>query len=187
MTDLGLRASGFDSAALNRWISLYDLEHYLFRRVSAQFKERHTLEPYDFYAIVVWKSNRAKTKVKNGLLAARKSVNELMKEVSQADTHADKVDILVEVDGIGLAIASAILAVCYSDYFTVLDYRAWQTLQSLSVDELPTRYPWQPQEYLAYCQVCRALAQKRGISLRDLDRALWARSWEQDLLKLIGD
>ena len=144
------------------------------------------MRPYDFFAIVVWKSSRAKTKIKRGLLDAGKTVQDLMREVSQAETSGKKVEILLDVDGIGPAMASAILTVCYPEEFTVLDYRAWQVLQQAGISNLPACYPWNAASYLEYRNACRRLADRAGLCLRDLDRALWAKSWETDLHKFVS-
>ena len=178
---------GLDQAELTRLVDLYDLEGYLFNRVSKWFEQQGTLSDYDFYAIVIWKSNRAKTKVKRGLSEAGTTVSSLMREVYEAKRQEDKVDVLLIIWGIGLAMASAILTVCYPEKFTVLDYRAWQTLRHNSVADLPERYPQSSADYLEYCSACRQFAERMGLSLRNLDRALWAKSWEDDLLDLVGE
>jgi len=170
---------------IRRLTDLYDLETYLFQQVSRQFEEGRTLTPYDFFAIIVWKSNRAKTKVRRGLSAARKSVQTLMKQVAETRKPVDKVTLLTEIDGIGIRMASAILAVCYPSEFTVLDYRAWETLCDCELEGLPRSIPTTPASYVRYCEACTRFAATRGISLRELDRALWARSWEDDLKGLI--
>jgi hypothetical protein len=166
-------------------IDLYHLEAYLFQRVSSQFAEEQTLTPFDFFAIVIWKSNRVKTRVKKGLNAAGKSVQALMCEVAKTRSPADKVELLTEIEGIGIRVASAILAVCYPTQFTVLDYRAWETLASCNLEGLPASIPTTPAAYVRYCEACGRFAAKGGVSLRDLDQALWARSWEKDLRVLI--
>jgi thermostable 8-oxoguanine DNA glycosylase len=174
-----------EDAELNRLFKLYNLEDYLFGVVSPRFRESHTLNPYDFFAIVTWKSNRTKTKIMSGLANSGRSVPSLMYEVSAATSPEGKVEALLRVWGIGLALASAILTVCYPEEFTVLDYRAWEALREAAVEGLPARYPLKVEEYLLYCRASTRLAAEKGISLRDLDRALWAKSWEDDLLELI--
>lgn len=176
-----------DSVKLNQWLKLYDIERYLFKEVYRRFNDERTLEPYDFFAIIVWKSNRAKTKIKKGLARAGKSVRELMREVSQADTPEAKIETLLQIWGIGLPIASAILTVCHPKEFTVLDYRAWATLKEAAVSDLPPRYPQSAKEYLQYCQTCRHLADRMGLSLRNLDRALWAKNRKDALLNWIEE
>ena len=181
-----VESTEIEDVELRRLVDLYYLEEYLLERVSSRFSEEGTLAPYDFFAIIVWKSNRAKTKIRRGLDDAGVSTEVLMREVNEADTPLAKAEALLRIEGIGLAMASAVLAVCYPEEYTVLDYRAWETLLQWPVEGLPPHYPWTSQGYLQYCQACRALADKKGLSLRDLDRALWAKSWEDDLLSLVG-
>lgn len=175
---------GLDGAELRRLAKLYYLESYLFEEVSGRFQQERTLTDREFFSIVVWKSNRAKTKIKRGLAAVEKSVGQLMREVYEAETPEEKVESLLGIWGIGLAMASAILTVCYPTQFTVLDYRAWEALRAAAVEGLPNRYPQSTEQYLDYCEVCGRLAERAGLSLRDLDRALWAKSWEDDLSEL---
>ena len=177
--------AGLDSVELAECLKLYDIEGYLFDQVGPRFRDEDAMEPFDFFAIVTWKSNRTKTKIKKGLDDAGKTVQELMTEVAQAKTSRDKVEVLLPVWGIGLAMASAILTVCYPETFTVLDYRAWDVLEGASLPGLPDHYPATPDEYLDYCAVCRQLAERVGMRLRDLDRALWAMSWRDGLRKLV--
>lgn len=179
------RLTGLDSVELGRCLELYDIEGYLLDKVSERFEKKGAMEPFDFFAIVAWKSNRTKTKIRKGLDDAGKTVQGLMSEVAQAKTPRDQVEVLLQVWGIGLAIASAILTVCDPETFTVLDYRAWETLRRASLQGLPEHYPGTPDEYLDYCRVCRQLAERVGMSLRDLDRALWAKSWRDDLRQLV--
>lgn len=176
-----------DPQELHRLVALYGVEGYLFEDVSRRFAQTGTLPPYDFFAIVIWKSNRTKTKIADGLTSTGKSVEALMREVSEASEPEIKVSALLQVPGIGLAMASAILTVCYPEEFTVLDYRAWNTLCSSDVPGLPSQYPVTTAEYLQYCLACKNLAQRVGLSLRDLDRALWTRSWENGLRALTGE
>jgi len=179
--------SQFDLQELHRLTGLYGVEGYLFENVSQRFAQTGTLTPYDFFAIVIWKSNRTKGKIARGLAFRGTTIENLMREVSAASVPESKVDTLLQVPGIGLAMASAILTVCYPDEFTVLDYRAWGTLSSNAVPGLPSRHPATTMEYLQYCLVCKDFARRMGLSLRDLDRALWAKSWEDDLLGLTRD
>lgn len=181
------KTNELDTRQLRRLACLYYLEQYLFEIVSSRFAEQQTLTSYDFFAIIVWKSNRSKTNVRDGLLGAGKSPVDLMAEVAAADTPKGKIETLLEIWGIGLPIASAILTVCHPHEFTILDDRVWRTLKRARVDGLPDYSPTSPEDYLRYCQVCKRLAVEKEMSLRDLDRALWAKSWEDDLRRLIDE
>jgi hypothetical protein len=59
--------------ALNQAIDFrtyYDLETYLFETVSPRFAEEHSLTAFDFFCIVIWKANRAKSKIARRLVEA---------------------------------------------------------------------------------------------------------------------
>ena len=64
------------------------------------------------------------------------------------------------------------LAACRPDKFTVADSRALKTLRGLGL--LP---PGQPQfrlgDWLPHLDVCRMLVGQCGLSLRQVDQALW--------------
>jgi len=173
-----------DPGDLHWWLQLYNLEDYLFDTVSTRFQADGTLNAYDFFAIVIWKSNRNKTKIREGITDTGESVGELMREVHQARMPEAKVEVLLPVQGIGISIASAILTVCYPKEFTVLDWRAWETLKEWEVEELSPRYPGKSEEYVQYCQACKRLAAQVELSLRDLDRALLGWSWEKGVRAL---
>lgn len=82
------------------------------------------------------------------------------------------VAVLTALHGVGIPMASAILTAINPDRFTVLDFRA---LQSLGVENWPDTLGL----YVSYLKACRELAAKHGKSLRTLDRALWQWSKEQ--------
>jgi hypothetical protein len=46
----------------------YDLEQYLFRDVNSHFRDNRKLDAFDFFCIVIWKANRAKSRVASLLL-----------------------------------------------------------------------------------------------------------------------
>jgi len=67
--------------------------------------------------------------------------------------------------------ASTILFFCYPDQYTVMDWRAWESLKALGKVKggLEDTYEcWQK-----YNQVCNELSVQHGVTLRELDKALW--------------
>ena len=172
---------------LRQWIHIYNLEDYLFDTVTRRFQAEGRLRVHDFFAIIIWKSNRAKTRIKQGLQQIGRTPEQITHEMFLASSHEDRLESLLAVPGIGVPMASAILTVCYPDQFTILDWRAWEQLSAWQVDGLPDRCPADAAGYLQYCSTCRQLAHEFGLSLRDLDRALWGSSWEKGLLELVDD
>jgi len=47
----------------------YDLEAYLFEDVHKRFKTEGSIGAFDFFSIVIWKANRAKSRIAKRLLS----------------------------------------------------------------------------------------------------------------------
>jgi hypothetical protein len=72
----------------------------------------------------------------------------------------------------GPAMSSAVLAACRPGRFTIADSRALATLRGLG--RMPPGPPgFRLGDWLPYLRACRILAGQCGLSLRQLDRALW--------------
>jgi len=54
----------------------YNLEEYLFQDVGPRFRKTDTLSVEDFFCIVIWKANRAKTKLRKNYLKIRHWMNQ---------------------------------------------------------------------------------------------------------------
>jgi hypothetical protein len=67
-------------------------------------------------------------------------------------------------------VASAILTVWNEHRYTVIDFRAVESLHRLKQLTTPRVADI---DYLSYVAKCRELAETHDVSLRDLDRALW--------------
>jgi hypothetical protein len=51
------------------YVAIYDQETYLFETVHSRFHEQGFLSAFDFFCIIIWKANRAKSKIAKRLLA----------------------------------------------------------------------------------------------------------------------
>ena len=88
--------------------------------------------------------------------------------LSSDTAEPDRINRLLELDGVGWVVASAILHWFHQD-----DYPIWcpPTRNSVGIDnnsEAPKRGEWE-----AYVKFCRKIAKKNGVDMRTLDRALW--------------
>jgi hypothetical protein len=72
----------------------------------------------------------------------------------------------------GPAMSSVILAACQPRRFTVADSRALKTVRRLGLMP-PGPAGFRLEDWLPYLTACRTLARTCGLSLRQLDRALW--------------
>lgn len=166
---------------IKKHLRYYDLESYLFGEVHGHFKSLGTLTDEEFFAIVIWKSNRSKTKVRDGIAESKTSIRSLMCRVADATDPKTKIQILDDIDGIGLPIASAILAVCYPDEFTIVDIRAKKALKEIAEEDEVKKIIGDPSAsidaYLEYIQLCKDLAIRYSVTLRDFDRFLWGKDF----------
>jgi len=174
------------------YLPFYDLERYLFETLSPRFTQSGTLSSFDFFCIVIWKSNRSKSKVARRLQARipdlEEAIRVLIQEVVLAKTPQARLSVLLEGWGFRLAIASALLTVLYPETFTVYDYRAVEALGDFAgLSDLSFTRLWA--RYEAYIQAVRESGPAER-SLRDKDRALWTQSFhvqlERDLERGFG-
>ena len=115
-------------------------------------------------AIIKWKSPRPLGRIKNG--NTPDEISEALRLAASAKHVRTAVGVLCGLNGVDVPMASAILTTIHPDRYTVIDWRALNALgvkkSWLTVDD-----------YLQYLDFCKAKADELGISLRDLDRALW--------------
>ncbi len=161
-------------------IKYYWLEKEFFPEVHTFFRKEHYLTPEQFFSIIFWKSIRPRKKIKDGLIAKGDSLTEavrkLTKEIFEADTDEKRLSILLNRKGFKLAMASALLTVLYPNNFTVYDYRVRGQLREqkdISYRKNVVKL------YFEFVELVKK--SNLGLSLRDCDRNLWAKSWYEDL------
>lgn len=98
-------------------------------------------------------------------------IADALKLAVMATTERSAVAVLRGLSGVDTPVASAILTAINPERYTIIDFRA---LESLGVDSPDRSLPF----YLCYLRYCWAAAKEHRISLRTLDRALWQWSFE---------
>jgi hypothetical protein len=165
----------------------YWLEQYRFSQVSQRFARTLTLSAEDFFCIVIWKANRAKSKIAGRLLGRgdanlQDAVAALLREVVNETEAKGRLRVLLKQWNLRLPMASAILTVLYPDDFTVYDMRVCEALggfDSLAdVDEFDDLW----NGYRDFRSRVRSAA-PRELSLRDQDRWLWGKSFAEQLAR----
>src|SRR5688572_9209748 len=106
----------------------YYLEQYLFTEVTNRFERSNKLNSFDFFCIIIWKANRAKSKVAERLLSKGHddldaAISALTSAIANERDERDKIKILMLDWGFRLPMASAILTVLHPTMFTVYDVR----------------------------------------------------------------
>lgn len=164
----------------------YNLEEYLFGTVTQRFQRDGTVSAFDFFCIVIWKANRAKSRVAEKLLSHKphrnleRSVDHLVREIANADSDERKMQILLESWGFGLPMASAILTVLYPKNFTVYDVRVCRELEMADDGQYATSFESRWARYSDYKKRVETTAPET-MCLRDKDRYLWGKDFARQL------
>lgn len=171
------------------FLRYYDLEAYLFVNVATRFKEHGKLDAFDLFSIIIWKAERAKSKLARRLIAKvgnlELAAEQFTTALFQAAGPLRRLIVARDEWGFYLPMASAILSVLWPLDFTVFDYRACEQVVSLGgmdfsrIDNIGSTVKLWP-KYEEYREaVKRAVPQYD--SLRDKDRFLWGRSAARQL------
>ena len=167
------------------------LESYLLDVVTPRFRARGCIDAFDFFCIVIWKANRAKSKIAQRLMKGREEdldqiVKELTTKIHEAQTYRDRLRILMKEYGFLLPMASAVLTALYPDYFTVYDIRVCEQLNGFTELANATNMESIWSGYLVYL---KAVVEHNSaqLSLRDRDRELWGKSFAKQLEKQIAE
>jgi hypothetical protein len=168
----------------------YNEEAYLFNVVGPRFRGRGQLDAYGFFSIVRWKANRAISKIASRVMEVggrdlEKAVGDLGRDVFRAEDARERFFVLSKKWHMRLPMASAVLTVLYPDEFTVYDTRVCGILgghQGVSGRQ-NVEARWNG--YLEF-KAAVERASPAGLSLRDKDRYLWARSRHNDLVEAIA-
>ena len=123
-------------------------------------------------AIVRWKSERS---VQYLIVNSNEKIRRVLAAVTAPGATTElAVRALLDLQGVDLPVASAILAAIYPERYTVLDYRALEALGHARHD---VHFY---EEYLAYCKrlaesnIVQPQSELPGATpLRTIDRALW--------------
>jgi thermostable 8-oxoguanine DNA glycosylase len=140
--------------------------------VGVAAKERGYLEKAEFLRVARWKTARSKS-----LCASNppEFVREITTVALATRNERLAIEVLTLLRGVSWPTASVFLHFCSPRRYPILDFRA---LWSLSCDATAADYDfglWQ-----AYVEQTREIAKASGVSMRELDRALWAYSkWHQ--------
>lgn len=148
----------------------YPTDEHIERVIVPRARERGYLERAELLYICEWKSQRQKARFS---LNSARTVEEVTRIALAADDERVRIGVLRILEGVGWPVASTLLHFTHRDPYPILDYRA---LWSLGVEQPPAYYEFAT--WWNYVTSCRRLAVSAGVSARELDRALWQYSKE---------
>ena len=125
-----------------------------------------------FVDLAAWKSPRAKRHYELNDADFVREVTELA--FQQSDDRLG-LHILTALKGVGMPVASALLHFAFPDRYPILDYHVVNALRKAGLwsgREAP--YFALLDDWPKFTQLMRGLAGSLGVSMRDLDKALWA-------------
>jgi hypothetical protein len=124
-----------------------------------------------FLDVVRWKSPRSV-----GLAERNSSVKieSTSRRAIGTSDERERMNALLELEGVGVPVASALLHFAVPELYPILDFRA---LESLGDNRRRTHYT--VDFWIDYLDRCQALADRAGVSIRQLDKALWQDSRER--------
>jgi hypothetical protein len=147
------------------------LEDRLFRVISPVLRRRGHLTREELLTIGRWKSPRARSRLEeNGAKRVR-----AITSMALAPNALERSSVLMALSGVGIPIASAILAIWDPHNYTVFDWRATETLRRAGYFDVSAGRA----SFGLYLSVCRDVADGLDLpdmpisKLRILDRALW--------------
>lgn len=139
-------------------------QHLIERKKDIRREECMTLD--ELYDISYWKSRRQSKRVHENNCEAK--VNQVTKAAFASDNDWKKLEILMDLDGISYARASAILHLYDARCYPIIDvYAVWSVNKNETVKNWYTKKFW-----CVYVPFCRGLASRNGIDMRTVDRAL---------------
>lgn len=160
-----------------KWSQRYavnDLERRLLDEVGPAVADHGYFERDELRQVGEWKSPRVRPRL------AANPADDVIDVTRTALAAPERLQhrILGLLRGVGDPMASALLTVWAPDRHTVLDFRATEALDEFHrrgalSEPAPTHTTGALPDYVEYLRLCRAIAGRIGVSLRDLDRALW--------------
>ena len=179
----------------DRYSKYADLADYVFGEVRQNFEKRKNLTTVDFFSIIIWKANRAKSKIarrilENPNISKAKNLDSRVKAISEniysASGPKERLKYLITNCSFRLPMASAILSVLYPDEFTIYDVRVCEELGRYKNLKNKTNFERLWEGYLAYkADVIKKAP--NGYTFRQADQYLWGKSFYQQLKKDISN
>jgi len=125
----------------------------------------------EFVAMGMWKSPRPK---QHYLSNEPETVISVSGKALSAPTDREKLTKLIELSGVSLPVATAILTLIYPEKYGVIDIRAWQVFHLYGVlNWREGGKGFSVEDCLAYLEVLRRYAAILNVTPRDIDRSLY--------------
>lgn len=188
MMSVTQKLSTLDAHLLRQYVSRYDYGVGIhlgdsdprFPCAGDRIRARGYIRDDELYEIARWKSPRRADLVWENPPNVVEGVTGLA--LSLKDEHPDyAADLLTVLRGVSLPTASTVLTVVDPQHFGIIDIRAWNSLTRWRPEKFPAKMQsaFTLKEFIRYLETIRVLAQKSGLSCREVDMALWQMGGER--------
>ena len=164
----------FEQSKIREYASEYDADYDIpIENLVPDVKKKGYLNASDLLQISNWKlwtGRNTHNIQKNNDIA----VEEMTYFALTAKSEVGRINCLLSLGGVNLAVGSAILHWFHKDDYPIWDWRALETVQ---FDK--SQYKNWFQRWEAYVSFCRITAKENDVDMRTLDRALWQYSKKQ--------
>lgn len=164
----------FPVSEVPAWATRYDYDSLETERLETVVAPRARAAGYltraDFRDICEWKTQRHRRRYAAN---SSKLIEETTRIALSARDERIRIGVLRLLDGVGWPVASTLLYFAHRDPYPILDVRA---LWSLGV--VVPMHAYDFELWWAYVTACRRIAAEAGVTVRQLDRALWQYSKE---------
>jgi hypothetical protein len=132
---------------------------------------RGYLTPSDLEKVCRWKSPRALQYIKGNSTA---SVRGATKRALETRSERRRLEALLELRGVSVPMASAILMLVDPKRYGVIDIRVWQVLHAVgTVTKKPSGVGFNFANWYQFLMILRYLSKTLGVKARDVERALF--------------
>lgn len=152
---------------IDYYIDQYELEKQLYKK-GKEFLKCGWLNKSEFLTICLWKSRRPK-KLYN--LNSEEEVKRYTKLSFSENDEREKIRYLINLKGVRIPTASAILSVVDPKRYPIIDERCIQSLNDLKIINWKTITE---NNWLAYLKIIRNLAEKYKKDAREIEKGLFA-------------
>jgi hypothetical protein len=164
-------ADKYDADYVKKYPEYAEVERRVKPWLQTRFREgRPYLDKRHFVEIATWKSQRP-------LRHYQSNDDDLVQEVTALAFAARRDDLKLRLvmllNGVGVPVASTIIHFAFPNKYPIMDVRAVATLRRFGLWTRPTR-PWfDVEDWQVYVRLIRDHAKRLGVTLRELDKALW--------------
>ena len=134
-------------------------------------KQRGYLDKKDLVLICRWKSPRAIRHIERN---SEETIREITKAAFKSRSERKKLDLLTQLNGVSIPMASSILMLTNPQRYGVIDIRVWQLLYQMgSVKKNSAGVGFDFKQWYRFLALIRYFAGKYNVKARDIERTLF--------------